>query len=153
MSKNRERVQGLMHAAPGMQKPQKGDHHLWAWSASLLSRSVFKYVAKQVVIGCRTGSQHMAQSSQAIQMSAEHANALQAPAQHMMPQASSSPALHQDSSPAPMAVQMAPSMSGDMDMDNVESSADSVIPSMSLQVCGLLAMCCLPGVRLAISLR
>ena len=68
-------------------------------------------------------------------MSAEHANALQPPAQHMMPQASSSPSLQQDSSPAPMAVQMAPSMSGDMDMDNVESSADSVIPSMSLQVC------------------
>ena len=33
-----------------------------------------------------------------------------------------------------MAVQIAPSMSGDMDMDNVESSADSVIPSLSLQV-------------------
>ncbi|CAL5223035.1 g5490 [Coccomyxa viridis] len=80
-----------------------------------------------------TGSQQMAQSSQAVSMSAEHANALQPPAQHMMPQASSSPSLQQDSSPAPMAVQMAPSMSGDMDMDNVESSADSVIPSMSLQ--------------------
>ncbi len=74
-------------------------------------------------------------------MSAEHANALQAPAQHMMPQASSSPSLQQDSSPAPMAVQMAPSMSGDMDMDNVESSADSVIPSMSLQVCVVFFPC------------
>ena len=73
-------------------------------------------------------------------MSAEHPNALQAPAQHMMPQASSSPSLQQDSSPAPMALQMAPSMSGDMDMDNVESSADSVIPSMSLQVCLLSAL-------------
>lgn len=85
--------------------------------------------------GCRAGSQHMAQSSQPVPMSAEHTNALQPPAQHMMPQASSSPSLQRDSSPAPMAVQMAPSMSGDMDMDNVESSADSVIPSMSLQVC------------------
>ena len=67
-------------------------------------------------------------------MAAEHSNALQPPAQHMMPQASSSPSQQRDSSPAPMAVQMAPSMSGDMDMDNTESSADSVIPSMSLQV-------------------
>ena len=83
----------------------------------------------------------MAQSSQAVSMSAEHANALQAPAQHTMPQASSSPSLQQDSSPAPMAVQMAPSMSGDMDMDNVESSADSIIPSMSLQVCGCFSPC------------
>ncbi len=87
---------------------------------------------------CRAGSQQMAQSSQAVPMSAEQAHALQPPTQHsMIPQASSSPSLHRDSSPAPMAVQMAPSMSGDMDMDNAESSADSVIPSMSLQV-GLL---------------
>lgn len=83
----------------------------------------------------------MAQSSQAVSMSGEHPNALQAPAQHTMPQTSSSPSLQQDSSPAPMAVQMAPSMSGDMDMDNVESSADSVIPSMSLQVCGCFSPC------------
>lgn len=83
----------------------------------------------------------MAQSSQQAPMPAEHANALQAPAQHMMPQASSSPSLHRDSSPAPMAVQMAPSMSGDIDMDNAESSADSVMPSMSLQACNSSVLC------------
>ncbi|CAK0784632.1 hypothetical protein CVIRNUC_007836 [Coccomyxa viridis] len=80
-----------------------------------------------------SGPQHLAQSSQQVHMAAELSNALQPPAQHMMPQASSSPSLQRDSSPAPMAVQMAPSMSGDMDMENAESSADSVIPSMSLQ--------------------
>lgn len=71
-----------------------------------------------------------------------HANALQPPAQHMM-QGMMGPAaaqhLEQQSSasgavPMSSANQIAPSMSVDIDMDNVESSADSVVPSIALQV-------------------
>ena len=96
----------------------------------------------------RPSGQHMVQpvpqQQQAQQMDqGGHTNALQPPAQHMM-QGMMGPAtaqpLEQQSSgsgPVPMATatHMTPSPSADIDMDNVESSADSIVPSIALQVC------------------
>lgn len=74
-------------------------------------------------------AQQMAQAPSA------NANALQAPAQHMM-QVSMGPHDHAGGAappavgtPEPMSTaHLASSLSTDMDMDNVESSADSVVP-------------------------
>ena len=94
---------------------------------------------------------HMAAEQQQQQQQQQHHHVLQAPAQHMMQQ---EPALPKDLGAAPSGhgnaagpvdmhmgghggAPMAPSMSVDidhMDMDAVESSANSIVPSIAMQV-------------------
>jgi hypothetical protein len=107
---------------------------------------------------CRPSGQHIAQHPAAQQQQQHlqhvdqgraahtHANALQPPAQHMMQglagpaaQPMAAPAaVAESAAPVPMATtQIGPSMSTDIDMDNVESSADSILPRLATLQVGL----------------